>query len=195
MKRSDTMRKLNHLTALALVLFTAGCAQATLVSANKPVTVGNGVTVTPQRQWNQISVDHILWTADGPNVNSIHFYTGIKPGKPLFRIPGMSEKQLPVFEASMLPNDIQDLVVSSVTKQGFQNVRPGNLSPCKFGSTTGFCFDLDFATRDGLLIKGKTMARKQADTLDVFLFEAPAEHFYGDLTPAVDQLFASAQTN
>jgi len=187
------MKHLNRLAALTLVLLTAGCAQATLVSADKPVTVGNGVTVMPQRQWNQFSADHIVWTADGPNVNSIHFLTGVKAGKPLIHIFGVADKELPVFDAKMLPNDIQDLVVSTIGKQGYQNVRPGNLTPCPFGGGTGFCFDLDFVTRDGLQMKGMTMARKQADTLDLFLFEAPSEYFYGDLSPVVSKVFASAQ--
>jgi hypothetical protein len=193
MKRVNCRKHVNRMAAAALVLVSAGCAQATLVAADKPVTVGNGVTVMPQRQWNQISTDHILWTADGPNVNSIHFYTGIKSGKPLFHILGVADKQMPLFDAKMLPNDVQDLVVSSVAKQGYQNVHSGNLSPCPFGTATGFCFDLDFATQDGLQMKAMSMARKQSDTLDVFLFEAPAEYFYGDLSPAVSKVFASAQ--
>jgi hypothetical protein len=188
------MQCTNRLTVLALVLLTAGCAQVSLVEAGKPIDVGNGVTVMPQRQWNQIKSDHLVWTADGPNVNNIHFLTGIKPGKPLFHIFGVDDKQLGAFDAKMLPNDIQDLVVTTMGKQGYQNVRSGNLSPCPFGSATGFCFDLDFATQDGLQMKGMSMARKQGDTLDVFLFEAPMEYFYGELSPTVGKLFASAQT-
>lgn len=191
--RMSGMKLMNRLMALAVVLLTAGCAQATLVAADKPVAVGNGVTVMPQQQWNQLNTDHILWTADGPNVNAVHFYTGIKPGKPLFHIFGVNDKELGVYDAKMLPNDIQDLVVSTIAKQGLQNVRSGNLSPCPFGGTTGFCFDLDFSTKDGLQMKGMTMARKQNDTLDLFLFEAPSEYFYGQLSPVVSKVFASAQ--
>jgi hypothetical protein len=194
MKRVNSRKYLDRSSVFALALFAAGCAQATLVPADKPVAVGNGVTVTPQRQWNQINIDHILWTADGPNINSVNFYTGIKPGKPLFHIFGVNDKQLGVFDPKMLPNDIQDMVVSTVAKQGFQNVRSGNLAPCPFGTTTGFCFDLDFATTDGLQMKGMTKARKQGDTLDVLLFMAPVEYFYGDLSPTVSKLFASAET-
>ena len=43
-------------------------------------------------------------------------------------------------------------------------------------------------------MKGMTMARKQGDTLDVFLFEAPSEYYFGALSPTVSKLFASAQT-
>ncbi|HJT43377.1 MAG TPA: hypothetical protein VJ750_07750 [Rhizomicrobium sp.] len=189
------MKFLNRLAVLGPLLLTAGCVQVTLVEADKPVAVGNGVTVMPQRQWNQIKTDHVLWTIDGPNVNQVNFYTGVKPGKPLLEIAGVQEKELGKFDAKMLPNDIQDLVVATLGKQGYLNVRPGNLSPCPFGNVTGFCFDLDFATRDGLQMKGMTMARKQADTLDVFLFEAPQEYYFEELSPTVKKVFASAQTN
>ncbi len=188
------MKYANRLTVMALVFLTAGCAQVTLVDADKPVMVGNGVTVMPQRQWNQIKSDHIAWTADGPNVNNIHFLTGIKPGKPLFHVFGVDDKLLGTFDAKQLPNDIQDLVVATMGKRGYQNVRSGNLTPCAFGSGNGFCFDLDFVTADGLAMKGMTKARKQADTLDVFLFEAPGEYYYGELSPTVSKIFASAQT-
>jgi len=188
------MKTLNRLTALALILLTAGCAQVSLVEAGKPVDVGNGVTVLPQRQWNQIKTDHILWTTDGPGVNQVNFYTGVKPGKPLVEIAGVKDKELGAFDIKMLPNDVQDLVVATMGKQGYQNVRSGNLAPCPFGGATGFCFDLDFATPDGLQMKGMSMARKQGDTLDVLLFQAPGEYYYGELSPTVSKIFASAQT-
>jgi hypothetical protein len=187
------MNRMNWLTILAMALLTAGCAQVTLVEAGKPADVGNGVSVMPQRQWNQIKTDHILWTTDGPAVNQVNFYTGVKPGKPLLEIAGLKDKELGAFDIKMLPNDIQDLVVATMGKQGYQNVRPGNLTPCPFGTVTGFCFDLTFATSEGLEMKGMTMARKRVDTLDVFLFQAPGEYYYGELAPTVSKLFASAQ--
>jgi hypothetical protein len=187
------MKSLNRLAVLTLALLTASCAQVTLVDAGKPADVGNGLTVMPQQQWNQIKSDHLLWTSDGPSVNQINFYTGVKSGKPLLSLPNVKDKEMNAFDAKMLPNDIQDLVVATLGRQGYQNVRPGNLSPCPFGSVTGFCFDLTFTTGDGLEMKGLAQARKQGDTLDVFVFQAPGEYYYGQLSPTVSKLFASAQ--
>lgn len=186
---------LGRLAALSTLLMSAACANVSLVPADRAASVGNGVTVMPQRQWNQIKADHIVWTAEGANVDQISFLTGIKSGKPLIEIPGMKDEQIGIFDAKMLPNDVQDLVVGTMTKMGYQTVKPGNLTPCRFGNGQGFCFDLDFSTSSGLQMKGMTMARKQADTLDVFLFEAPSEYYFGALSPTVSKLFASAQTN
>ena len=189
----NVMKQLSRIAVLGAALSTAACANVSLVPADKPVAVGNGVTVMPQRQWNQIKTDYVLWTAEGTNVDQIVFLTGIKSGNPL--MPGMRGDRIGVFDSKMLPNDIQDLVVGTLTKTGYQTVKPGNLTPCPFGRGQGFCFDLDFSTPQGLQMKGMTMARKQNDTLDVFLFEAPSEYYFGALSPTVSKVFASAQTN
>jgi len=188
------MKYLNRLVALGAVLLTSACANVSLVPADKPATVGNGMTVMPQRQWNQIKADHVVWTAEGTGVDEIIFLTGIKSGKPLFEMPGMKNEQIGIFDSKMLPNDIQDLVVGTLTKMGYQAVRPGNLTPCPFGSSQGFCFDFDFSTSGGLQMKGMTIAHKQTDTLDLFLFQAPGEYYFGALSPTVSKVFASAQT-
>ena len=188
------MNHLNRVVALGAVLLTAACANISLVPADRPASVGNGVTVMPQRQWNQIKADQIVWTTEGTGVDEIVFLTGIKAGKPLIEMPGVKDERVGIFDAKMLPNDIQDLLVGTLTKQGYQTVRPGNLTPCPFGASQGFCFDLDFSTSGGLVMKGMTMARKQADTLDLFLFQAPAEYYFGELSPSVSKVFASAQT-
>ena len=190
----NVMKQINRAAVLGLVLFTSACANVSLVPADKPAAVGNGVTVMPQRQWNQIKADHVVWTTEGTGIDTITFYTGIKSGSPLIEIPGARAEQIGVFDSKMLPNDIQDLVVGSLTKIGNLTVKPGNLTPCPFGGRQGFCFDLDFATPGGLQMKGMTMARKQGDTLDVFLFEAPSEYYFGALSPTVGKVFASAQT-
>ena len=190
----NVLRYVGRVLPLTALLFTAACANVSLVPADKPASVGNGLSVMPQRQWNQIKADHVVWTAEGTNVDQILFLTGIKSGKPLMELPGVRDERIGLFDSKMLPNDIQDLVVGTLTKTGYHTVKPGNLTPCPFGSGQGFCFDLDFSTAQGLQMKGVTMVRKQGDTLDVFLFEAPSEYYFGALSPTVSKIFASAQT-
>jgi hypothetical protein len=155
--------------------------------------VGDGISVMPQITWNASAVqDELIWTRNGATLDSLHFLTNIKPEHPLYRVPtdqrGQSGNS---FSTSMLPNDIEDLLVTTLQHKGFENVRGGNLSPCPFGNQTGFCFTLDFATEDGLVMKGKAIALKRADRLDVFEFYAAAEYYYDSLAPTVDRLFGS----
>ena len=164
-----------------------------VVGPDKPADVGDGISVMPQITWNASAVqDEIIWTRNGFTLDSLHFLTGIKPDRPLYRVPtdqrGQSGNS---FSVTMLPNDIEDLLVTTLQHQGFENVRGGNLAPCPFGAQTGFCFTLDFATGDGLVMKGKAIALKRADRLDAIEFYAPAEYYYANLAPAVDRLFAS----
>lgn len=189
------MKFLIRVAALAALTALGGCAGATLVPQSQSVTVGNNIFVTPQTQWNQFNInDHLVWTTQGVGVDSIHFVTGVKAGSPFIKILGVDSKALGAFEASMLPNDVQDLIVASLTRQGYENVRAGALAPCPFGAATGFCFELDFANKDGLAMKGMVMARSQNGVLDALLFQAPGEYYFAQLQTSVKSLFASVQT-
>jgi hypothetical protein len=181
---------LRILALMAVGALAAGCANVTLVDPAKPQAMGD-ITVMPQIAWNQFSGDHKIWTVNGPGLDSLHFLTGVKSGQPLFAPFGVPKNEMAVYDAKMLPNDIQDLLVGSLQKEGYQNVRPGDLAPCPFGTATGFCFDLAFATADGLEMKGLVLADKRDSGLDMIAFLAPSEYYFGALSPDVSKLFAS----
>ena len=54
-------------------------------------------------------------------------------------------------------------------------------------------YRLDFASADGLEMKGMALAHKEADMLALFLFEMPQEYYFGALSPGVRNLFASVE--
>jgi len=184
-----------RLLVLLLGAALAGCTAVTLVEPGKPAAVGDGVNVMPQVRWNQIAPrkGQTVWTQNGPAIDSVYFLTGIADGKPLYSVAGMRDADVGIFRANMLPNDVQDLVVGTMQKEGYDNVRAGSLAPCPFGAATGFCFDLDFATKDGLLMKGKVLAITRNNTLNVFEFRAPSEYYFAALVPTVDKIFASVE--
>ena len=186
------MRFTTRIAALSLSLLLGGCVAVTLVDPSKPAPVGDGVTVMPQVKWNQLSSSgQILWTQNGFTLDTVRFTNGVKNGDPLRPVLGMRKDALAAYDSKMLPNDVQDLVVGTLQKEGMTNVRSANLSPCPFGTVTGFCFDLDFATKDGLTMKGKVIASKRADRLDLIEFRAPAEYYYDAVSPSVTAVFAS----
>jgi hypothetical protein len=189
------MKNPSRIAVFSLLAVLAGCATpVTLVNPAARVSVGDGVSVMSQTSWNSIAGQgQVIWTKNGLSLDTVHFVTGVKSGAPLYQIPGLRKDMMGAFDSKMLPNDVQDLVVSTTEKEGFDNVRSGNLSPCPFGVVPGFCFDLDFATKDGLSMKGRVMAIKRTDRLEMIEFRAPAEYYYGTVLPDVTQLFASAQ--
>lgn len=183
------MKYVPRLSAICLVLILAGCG-ATLVAPEKPVELGNSFNVVPQRPWNRIAKSPEIWTAQGPQIDMVRFFAGIRSGEPL--MSGLPDARYK-FEAKMLPNDVQDLVVATLQAEGNKTIQASNLAPCPFGQAKGFCFDLTFASPGDLEMKGMAMARKQDERLDLILFQAPAEYYFGEMSSDVGKLFASTQ--
>lgn len=183
------MKTFRPLLVLSVALVLSGCGTA-LVPSDRPADVGNGISVMPQRPWNRIAKDPQAWTTQGPQIDQVRFFSGIRSGDPL--LSGLPDERYK-FEANMLPNDVQDLVVATLQAEGNKTVQASNLAPCAFGAGKGFCFDLSFASPGDLEMKGLAMARKQNDRLDLVLFQAPAEYYFGEMSADVKKLFASAQ--
>jgi hypothetical protein len=183
------MKALRPLVVCALALAVTGCGTA-LVPANQVASVGDGISVMPQRPWNRMAKDPETWTTQGPQIDMVRFFSGIKSGHAI--LDGVRDDRLN-FDNKMLPNDIQDLVVATLQAEGNKTVQASNLAPCDFGSGKGFRFDLSFASAGDLEMKGAAIARKQDDKLDLILFQAPAEYYFGEMAPDVQKIFASVQ--
>ena len=179
--------------ALLLALFTAGCANGSrLVDVGKQADL-HGIVVTPESAWLQVNGKDPFWTQDGVGLDELHFYIGVKDGQPLIQVPGAGKDDLGKYRATMLPNDVADLFVATLGKAGFQNVRAERLRPCPFGNITGFCFDLSLANGDGLSMRGRAMAGKLPDQLDLLFFVAPSEYYFDTVSASADQIFSSVQ--
>ena len=177
--------------AVVFCVLLAGCALQEMDPGSE-VPVGNGIRVTPQPGFAQIHLATIrYWTRNGTGLDELGFHTGIKNGEPLFPVSGKSKKDLPVFQARMTPNDVEDLTIAALTAKGMQSVRAASLRPCPFGGAAGFCFDLTLANDEGLDLRGKAMARLQNGVLDMILFTAPADFYFDQVGPAVDRILAS----
>ena len=176
-------------------LLVAGCGMQEM-DAGSATSVGNGIYVTPQPGFAEIHLATIrYWTKNGTGLDEIGFYTGIKNGEPLFPLSGVAKKDLPVFQSRMTPNDVAELAARILSMKYKQTARSGNLHPCPFGPVTGFCFDLYLANEEGLEMRGRAIARLQNGVLDLFVFTAPAEYYFGAVGPAADQIFGSIGLN
>src|SRR5262245_47565801 len=121
----------------AMICFVAGaCATYTAVDPNKPVTIGNRLTVDPQVAWATSSTGYTgtVWTIDGLGLDSLRFLTGITPGNPMLTISGINKKDMITYNETMLPNDVMDMVAGTLNKTGYQQVRADTLRPAPFGS-------------------------------------------------------------
>lgn len=188
------MARLLMIAGLAFAL--AGCATYEPVQSGTAMQVGTDVSVDPQISWAKVArptTSGSLWTIDGVGLNELYFFTDVKSGDPLITVRGEGDKETRLYSESMLPNDVMDLLAATVEKLGYQQVRTSGLAPAPFGSTTGFRFNLDFSTSGGLYMKGVALAAQRGSKLDLILFTAPAEHYFGRYSPTVDKLFASVR--
>ncbi len=188
--------KIVRAAALASVMGLAACASYSAIDNAAPVAVGNNVVVSPQIDWGKApfpGFEGTLWTEDGVRLDSLMFFTGIAPGKVLIDASGVPKSEMKVYQASMVPDDVMELLASNFGKLGYQQVRTANLRPAPFGSAAGFRFDLTFSTVDGLNMKGMALAAQRDGKLDLILFTAPSEYYYDHYSPTVEKIFGSVQ--
>ncbi len=188
------MKILRSLVLGAVMAMLSGCATYSLVPANKAVDVGNGVKVTSEISWakeESPSISGTVWTADGGELDALIFVTGVSEGKPLIKFDGARLKELRVYKADMIPDDVMELLTSNFGHIGYDQIKTANLKPAPFGATQGFRFDLDFLTKEGLAMKGEALAAQRGKTLDLILYMAPGEYYYDHYAPTVEKVFSS----
>jgi len=186
--------KTARLMVIGVAFLLSGCAAYTAIDANKPVVVGNKVSVMPQIAWAKAAspgVAATLWTADGVALDSLMFFTGIEPGQPLVSVAGVDKKEVLKYRTGMVPDDVMELLASNIEKLGYRQIATANLRPAPFGQAEGFRFDLTCTTSEGLKVKGMAIAAQRSGKLDLVLFLAPDEYYYGRYSDKIDSLFAS----
>jgi hypothetical protein len=185
------------LAILAVALSISACQGFEAVKPEKPITIANRIAVAPQVMWAKPTgsgISDAVWTIDGFGLNELHFMLNKKPGDALFNVRGDEKKDFPVMKKDMLPNDAMDLVVNSMTHLKNNQVRASNLAPAAFGApNAGFRFDLNYVNADGLEMRGMALGSQHGDRLDMLLFIAPNEYYFGKLQDTVDRLFQSVQ--
>lgn len=193
----------------------AACQSVQQMGRNQTAYVGDGITVDPQIVWTNAAglgehdtvVDFQMiwaravdlgdtvsaWTIDGLGLDELLFFTGVAEGAPLLRLPGVAQKDMALYNATMLPDDVMDMIASTLGKNGVQQLRTSALQPVPFGTVTGFRFDLAFTTEDGLQMKGMALFAQRRKKLDAILFLAPSEYYFGQYAPTVEKIFSSVR--
>jgi hypothetical protein len=121
------------------------------------------------------------WTQDGLLLDRITIIPGVKDGEAIFSSRNKSAA-LPVFRADMLPNEIEELVESSIVKlygEGQSAVSTSGLRPQGFGSESP-----DYRGLVGAFIVD--------DTLYLILFLAADPHYYDKHVESAEAIIRSA---
>lgn len=178
---------------LLLLVATAvlgGCAVAPFTAVEPgPVTVAD-MQFTTQATWNEASPglapfsrkDAEVWTRDGLLLNRLLIIPAVPDGEAIFEVRS-EQAALPVFRADMLPNEIEELVESSMVKllgEGDSTVSTSNLRPAKFGERRGVMFDFTGRLTDGPDYKGVVGSIVANDRLYLMIYLG-ADPYYFEL--------------
>ena len=104
------------------VLALAGCAAPYSLVTPGAVAV-DGVTVQVGSGWNNAPVhqrayarkNSVAWTKDGLLLDRLVIIPGVPDGEPLL-VAAQQSQAMPVFRADMLPNELEELVESTIVK-------------------------------------------------------------------------------
>jgi len=166
--------------AALVALFGATLAPAhKLRKQGEAVEVADsGITVTPSRDWNQLSLrmgkNTETWTLDGEQLNDVSFFGGIEPGKPLVKERSKKKDPLPKFEKSTLLVEIPELLEGTYrTYKDSGSFQLVSTEPGKFLGHDGVMFTYEYTDQDQLTRKGEARAAIIGGKLYMITFEAP----------------------
>lgn len=182
---------------LAVALFAAGCAQVSHV-ATGDVTLGDRLTVTVDKAWNQfergLGDNTPTWTQDGITVDALRFYVALKDGALIVPTPSEPKGTKPLaYKAGMQPAEIVGLFEGAFSRDGstFQLER---LTPQPFAGQPGFRFEFSgVRKRDEVRLKGIGWGAVRNGELFVITYTAPRLSFYDRHLASAEAIAKSAR--
>lgn len=176
-------------------LLLASCATITLAPAGI-YKADKAFNVTLARPWADFSRTgtlpegvHLL-TVDGLLLNRLYLAM-IAPAGSLVR-PADKDTPVPVYRSDMGDTEMAEFVIDSLAAFGYLEPQSNGLRPQTFAGQPGVRFEISTRNEDGLNISGTALVARAGDNLNMMLFLAPSEHYYGAYAAEIDAIFASA---
>ena len=176
-------------TGYTLVPAGPNVAQDLQVSAGGGWNLAPAVTTPGARNGSQ------TWTQDGLLLNRIVIIPAVPDGEALF-ITKSEEAALQVFRKDMLPNELEELMESSIVKffgEGQATVDTANLRPQMYGDQRGVMFDIEAKLTDSPDYKGTVGAFVANEKLYTVWYIAADPHYHGKHAAAADTIIKSAR--
>lgn len=186
---------------LVLAATLAGCVVGyTLVqpgiqvAQDLQVYAGPGWNLAPPTSTLASTKGAQTWTQDGLLLDRLVLIPGVGDGEALI-VDKSESAALPVFRKGMLPNEIEELMESTIVKyfgEGNAAVSTANLRPQKFGDQNGFKFDILVKLTDSPDYNGTIGAFVADDKLNSIWFLAAEPHYYGKHMARAEEIMSSA---
>ena len=144
------------------------------------VNAGSGWNLAPAYAGSRDRKNAQRWTRDGLLLDRLVFIPAIPDGEPL-AVSRSKDAALPVFHKDMLPNELEELVESTIVKyfgEGQAAVSTSNLRPHRFGEDRGVLFDIDAIVTESPTYKGVVGAFIASEQLYVMWYIAADPYYY-----------------
>ncbi len=189
------------LLILSLFLGISGCVTGyTLVApgvasvGDLQVQAGSGYNLVPTAMAPMSRKNSQLWTKDGPLLDRISIIPGVADGESLL-VSSNKSAALPVYRKDMLPNDLEELIESTIVKilgEGNVAVDTRNLRPQQYGNIRGVMFDLTATVSDNPDYEGVVGGFIANERLYVIMYLAVEPHYFGKHQSAAMSVIESA---
>ena len=186
---------------LALMATLAGCITGyTLVqpgpnmAQDLQVSAGSGWNLVPAMSTPGARKGAQTWTRDGILLDRLVLIPAVADGETLL-VDKKNTAALPAFRKDMLPNEIEELMESTLVKyfgEGNAAVSTANLRPQTFGDQRGLMFDMEAKVTDSPDYKGTIGAFVADDKLYSIWYIAADPHYYDKHSGAADTIIKSA---
>jgi hypothetical protein len=191
--------RLRALLCLLLFALLAACATGPGGRLQqKGTTKVFDMTLDTSLDWARVkSRRQELWTVDGVLLNRLLIYSKVKPGEHVFQLLRERKRRPdgPWFRAGMRLDELQRLVTDGLADQQWVGVDTSNLRPHRFGTVEGVRFDLRMTNPDGLIYQGTAAVAERDGTLNVLVWMAPKEHYFGRDVVAVNAMLDGMRFN
>lgn len=178
----------SRIAIVVLFMTLAGCVATTFTMVAPGIVSVESLQVSPDNAWNLAPPmlspasrkNTQVWTQDGLLLDRLIIIPGVADGETIFE-DDRRDAALPVFRATMLPNEIEELTESSIVKlfgEGGASVSTANLRPHRFGEHRGILFNLDIAVSDGPDYRGLVGSFIADDTLYMMLYFGAEPYYY-----------------
>lgn len=186
----------NLLLGAGGAVLLSGCATIKLAPAGAFSARGTDLQVTLTRAWSDLTgagqqpPGVRLLTVDGVLLNQL-YVASIEPGGALVKIADRDTPR-PTYRADMTQTELVEFVIDSLATFGYQEPQSTALRPQTLAGAQGVRFDISARTQPGLNISGTGLVAHANGKLQMLLFLAPSEHYYGAFLPEIESVFASA---
>lgn len=190
-----------RLLVLAVIAGLTGCAIGYSLVTAGPVLIQD-LHVQADAGWNRAPGMHTpsvrrgaeTWTKDGMLLDRLVISPAIPDGQPIM-VSRNKSAALPIFRADMLPNELEELVESSIVKmfgEGSAVVSTSNLRPHRYGDVAGVRFDLDVTVTDSPPYRGTVGAFIAQENLYLMYFLGAVPYYYDKHLEEASAIIGSA---